>query len=327
MSQVRSEEDQRNLAYYCKCFSTLKVHKTKELGKAFHKPILLLSVIDLIGQGYIQNNRIFVSEELEKIFDKYWKIIVKESRRLPRLYYPFFHLKNEGFWHLEFKKPFKDTQIKSKTKLNEFVEYAYLDNSLFKLLQNDQYRNQLIDTLIASWFSVSQTKLEEILDINDRFVEDPEDSQDLANLSLRDSVETPTFRMSKSVVRKAFFRKSIVHIYDYRCAFCRLKVQRSLKQFIVDGAHIKRLSEFYDNSITNGLSLCKNHHWAFEMGWFFINEDYRIIVADDLEEDSPYARPMKDFHGERILLPSLQKDFPSLEALYWHRKKVFEAYS
>ena len=58
--------------------------------------------------------------------------------------------------------------------------------------------------------------------------------------------------LKKSLFREAFFRKSVVHLYDYRCAFCRLKVTRSLSQSIVDGAHIKPFSEFYDNRVDNG---------------------------------------------------------------------------
>lgn len=325
MSQVRSEEDQRNLAYYCKCFSNLRVYQ----GTALHKPILLLSVIDLISQDLITTNKILISDELEEAFEQYWNIITQNPPT--KISYPCFHLQTDGFWHLEYQENVDSSQYeqirKSTIKFKKVVKYAYLDQVLFDLIKNDEYRTQLIDTLIASWFSASQTKIEKIIDINDRFIDNSEDSGGIETIKIGDSIEKPTFRISKSVVRKAFFRKSIVQIYDYRCAFCRLKVQRSLKQFIVDGAHIKRLSEFYDNSIDNGLSLCKNHHWAFDMGWFFIDDDYSIRVADDLEEDSPYARPMKDFHGERILLPSSETDFPSLEALYWHRKKVFEAYS
>ena len=34
----------------------------------------------------------------------------------------------------------------------------------------------------------------------------------------------PRFYLTKSAVRNAFFRKAVVHTYDYKCAFCRLKV-------------------------------------------------------------------------------------------------------
>ncbi|MGB7441634.1 MAG: HNH endonuclease, partial [Coleofasciculaceae cyanobacterium] len=74
------------------------------------------------------------------------------------------------------------------------------------------------------------------------------------------------------------------------------------------------------------IAFCKNHHWAFDKGWFSITSNYKIIVADDLQEESPYARKMKEFHGENILLPDSEKYTPDLyypdtKALKKHRKK------
>jgi len=48
---------------------------------------------------------------------------------------------------------------------------------------------------------------------------------------------------------------------------CGLKIINFLTQNIVDGSHIKPFSEFRDDRIDNGLSLCKNHHWAFDRIW------------------------------------------------------------
>ncbi len=93
---------------------------------------------------------------------------------------------------------------------------------------------------------------------------------------------------------------------------------------IVDGSHIKPFSQFYDDRIDNGLSLCKNHHWAFDRYWFSINDDYTIIVADGLREDSPNARPMREFGGERINLPAQQQYYPRVDALAWHREEFLQ---
>ncbi len=171
---------------------------------------------------------------------------------------------------------------------------------------------------MLAWFSSHKTKLEDILQVNQEFQEENQDELEVLNKSLSLDQE-PKWVWRKSIVRNAFFRKAVVHVYDYRCAFCRLKVTMSLNQNIVDGAHIKPFSEFYDSKIDNGISLCKNHHWAFDHGWFCINDDYRIIVSSKLREESPHAKPMIDFHGETILLPSSQQYFPRLEALQWHR--------
>jgi putative restriction endonuclease len=87
---------------------------------------------------------------------------------------------------------------------------------------------------------------------------------------------------------------------------------------------IKPFSEFLDSKIDNGLSLCKNHHWAFDLGWFSVDENYRILVAQGLDDDSPYTRAMKDFDRELIVLPSNQRYFPRQESLKWHRDNKFK---
>lgn len=93
----------------------------------------------------------------------------------------------------------------------------------------------------------------------------------------------------------------------------------------MDGAHIKPFAQFYDSRIHNGIALCKNHHWAFDRGWFTVDEQYKIIVSKELQEISPHSKPMKDFHGERLLLPNQEQYLPELESLQWHRQNVFQA--
>ena len=307
---------QKNLAYYCNCFAKLNVSKTKERGTANHKPILILSVLELITQQSIVKNQIFVSNELIETFKKYWSVLVDNSTYTDALHYPFVHLRREGFWHVKFKDTYEGDRIKTTNKLKEKVEYAYLDDELFDLLQDAFSRQVLVDSLVSTWFTDSRLNLGGILDIDLEFdrVEEPE----LQNL---DSEVKITLR--KSIVRNSFFRKLVVREYDYRCAFCKLRIIRDPNQNIVDGAHIKPFSEFLDSKIDNGLSLCKNHHWAFDLGWFSVDDNYRILVAQDLVDDSPYTRAMKDFDREIIALPSNKRAFPRLESLAWHRKNKF----
>lgn len=318
MSNGQASEH-KNLAYYCQRFSELNVSSSRQRGKANYKPILLLTVIDLISQGLIQDNQIPVSNELIETFNKYWDILGSASYN-GGLHYPFIHLRSEGFWHITPKAGWSGPKPKTNNKVREAVEYASLDDELFNLLQEQNSRTELIDTLIAVWFSGNQKELEDILQINQNFQNYNED------LEYSSTVEKfPKFILRKSLVRKAVFRKAVVHTYNYKCVFCRLKVTRMLNQSIVDGAHIKPFSQFYDDKINNGISLCKNHHWAFDLGWFSIDDEYRILVANDLREESPNAKPMQDFRNDQIILPNSEKHFPSLEALQWHRTNVFKA--
>ena len=315
------EPENKNLAYYCKRFANLGV--CKKGGNAPHKPILLLSIIDLIDQGIINENQIYVSDNLLKTFEKYWNVLASGPWKMG-LYYPFIRLKRDGFWHITPKSGFKGSEPKTPEKLKEAVEYASLDSELFNLLQEPHYRAELIDTLVAAWFSSNRANRGDILQVNQDLIELAEKEVEIS-ANRHNFDREPTFYLTKSPVRNAIFRKAVVKAYDYRCALCRLKVIRNITQNIVDGSHIKPFSMFYDNQINNGISLCKNHHWAFDQGWFAIDDNYRIIVANGLEEESPHARTMKDFHSEIIFLPTLDKDLPRLESLQWHRLNVFRA--
>lgn len=322
MSTGQQPGNPLNTAYYCNCFYKLKVNQ----GKALNKPILLLSVIDLITQGLIQDKYIPISDELIDIFKKYWNVLGSGAFKGSDFALPFFHLKNEDskFWRLEYSDDYDGGRPQTIPKLRHDVNRARLDDELFDLIQDPISRQELIDALVAAWFSSKKNQLEDVLQVNQEFQDSTQEEMEALSES-RDLGKEPKWVLRKSIVRNAFFRKAVVHIYDYRCAFCRLKVIRALSQNIVDGAHIKPFSVFYDSRIDNGIAFCKNHHWAFDQGWFCIDDKYKILVASDLEEESPHAKPMKDFHGEIILLPNSEQYLPSMEALQWHRENIFRA--
>ncbi len=103
-----------------------------------------------------------------------------------------------------------------------------------------------------------------------------------------------------------------------------MQVINLLSRNILDGAHIKPFAELYDDRVDNGISLCKNHHWAFDHGRFSIYDDYTILVSNDLREESLNEKPIKEFQGNRILLPIQEQYRPRMEALRWHRENVFK---
>jgi putative restriction endonuclease len=53
----------KDVSYYKECFSTLHTAKSKDFF-APDKPLLLLSVIDLVERGVIRSNRIELSDTL-----------------------------------------------------------------------------------------------------------------------------------------------------------------------------------------------------------------------------------------------------------------------
>ena len=311
----------KDLQYYAQKFKTIKVDTAH--GIAPHKPILILCVIELIGQNIINKNRIDLSPELIAAFLKYWSLLVTTKKHHSNIHLPFFHLRGVKFWHLKVDSRIdvimKNFQPKGINSLRKVVEYAYLDNELFDLLQNSANRNQLVQIIINTWFAERSREIDQLFQINSF-----KEFQD----RLKDS-EKPIYSFEelkdegKAVIRDAAFRRNIRSSYNYSCAFCKLRIISGNSQSIVDGSHIKPFAEFRDDRLNNGLSLCKNHHWAFDRGWFSIDDDYRIIISEDLKEDSPNSRPLQDFNNERIYLPSQSIYFPRLDALQWHRENRF----
>ncbi|BCL36400.1 HNH endonuclease [Nostoc sp. MS1] len=311
----------KNLGYYCQLFAQLNVSSSRKRGNAQYKPILVLTVIDLITRGIITENQIPISDELIQTFEQYWNILGSKSYK-GGLHYPFFHLQSDGFWYLIFKPEFKGLQPKTTNKLKEAVAYAYLDDELFNFFQDEYSKQELVDSLVTTFFQEQIEEIEDILQINQSFGENDIEAERLD--SLRNFDSKPKWGVRKSLIRNAFFRKTIVHMYDYQCSFCGIRVTKAVNQNIVDGAHIKPFAQFYDSRIHNGIALCKNHHWAFDRGWFTADEQYKIIVSRELEEITPHTKPMKDFHGEKLLLPNKEQYFPELEALQWHRQNIFQ---
>ncbi len=316
----------KNLPYYCKSFSLRSKSNPTGLNVspgAPNKPILLLSVIEMVSTGQITRNQIPFNAELIATFLKFWSHL--EPVRKPDIGLPFYHLTSDRFWHYRMKPGF-EALIKAKVKIRtpstirETVEYACLDDELWELLQNQSDRTVLTQVLISQWFSDRTEDIQPLLQVN-AFAELEENlrSQGGKIYQPQELEDEQTV-----IVRDAAFRKIVVSTYNHTCAFCGLQILDSDGKNIVDGSHIKPFSQFYDDRIDNGLSLCKNHHWAFDRFWFSIDDDYTIIVADGLREDSPNARPMREFSGSSINLPAQQQYYPRVDALAWHRREFLQ---
>ncbi len=313
----------KNLPYYCKLFSPRSKSNPTGLNVspgAPNKPILLLSVIEMIATGQVTRNQIPFNAELIATFLKLWSHL--EPIRKPDIGLPFYHLTSDRFWHYKMKPGFEGlikakVKIRTPSTIRETVEYAYLDDELWDILQNSSDRTVLTQILINEWFSSSSQVIQPLLQVN-AFAELEENL-----LKLGGKIYQPQELEDEQtvIVRDAAFRRIVVSTYNYRCAFCGLQILDIDGRNIVDGSHIKPFSQFYDDRIDNGLSLCKNHHWAFDRYWFSINDDYTIMVSSNLREISPNARPMRDMAGSSINLPAQQQYYPRTDALTWHREE------
>lgn len=169
--------------FYYNCFGNLNTAKMKGLA-APHKPLLLLSVLDLIETGIIKTNIIDLSDVLINRFKENTKIYIGTSTIFtPNIGYPYFHLSSEPFWKLihkldsgnitnegnfgnskvprsaaaESKEIYKPSAFEKPTYsikgLRDRYIGAMIDKELFNLLQNQDVRAKYRTLLISRYLS------------------------------------------------------------------------------------------------------------------------------------------------------------------------------
>lgn len=117
------------------------------------KPIFLLFVLDQIENKVIKNNNILFSKLTSA--DSYERFSKQFSSKPTPIQYPFYYLQTEPFWHLVWKNGEEiKTDIPPSTKfIRDNIEYAYLDNALWDLLQDADNRKRIKDSIIDYFLS------------------------------------------------------------------------------------------------------------------------------------------------------------------------------
>lgn len=101
------------------------------------KPILLYSVVLMIEEGLVNDNRIYFNKSSEKF---YKKLFASYGGTITPYFKPFYYLQFDTFWHLKGKTDIIKTERPSTKYLRENVEYAFFDNALWGLLQEASIR-------------------------------------------------------------------------------------------------------------------------------------------------------------------------------------------
>ena len=86
-------------------------------------------------------------------------------------------------------------------------------------------------------------------------------------------------------LRNRAFRQAILEAYGYRCAVCGMKIYSpNTLQWEVEAAHIVPRSSNGKDDILNGIALCHLHHWAFDVGWFTLEDNFTILASKRIKE-------------------------------------------
>lgn len=108
------------------------------------KPILLIAMLDGIDNDLLKNNKIVISDELIQL---YKETHIRYNSKVTPFYKPFYYLQFDEFWHLRWidKEDLKTLPNLKFLRCN--VEYAYLDNALWDLLQDKETRDLFRQTI------------------------------------------------------------------------------------------------------------------------------------------------------------------------------------
>ena len=136
----------------------------------------------------------------------------------------------------------------------------------------------------------------------------------------------------EAALRVRGFRQAVIEAYDFRCAVCGLKINSpDSLSWEVEAAHIVPHGSFGRDDLFNGIALCRFHHWAFDVGWFALLDNYSIRVSSKLSSlPSDFGR-VRDHdlihvltkNSTEIRLPTRRQVYPHINSIRWHRQFIF----
>ena len=121
-------------------------------------------------------------------------------------------------------------------------------------------------------------------------------------------------REVKQRLHQRRFRYLVLKAYRERCSMCALRHSE-----LLDAAHILPDRDERGNpEISNGLSLCRIHHGAYDVGIVGIDPDYKVHVRRDVleEVDGPMLRyGLQEMQGSQLIVPRKSEHKPNREFL------------
>ncbi len=110
------------------------------------------------------------------------------------------------------------------------------------------------------------------------------------------------------------FRERVLMAYREQCSLCRIKHTE-----LLDAAHILPDNDpLGEPIVSNGISLCKIHHAAFDSNILGITPDYLVEIRKDIleEHDGPMLKHgLVELHGSKLIVPNKEIYKPNREYL------------
>jgi putative restriction endonuclease len=123
--------------------------------------------------------------------------------------------------------------------------------------------------------------------------------------------------------RDAAFAREVRMAYKATCGVTGLKLVNGGGRVETEAAHIRPVGDGHKgpDSVRNGVALCRTAHWMFDRGLLSIDDNYRILVAQDLVP----AEFRRLINSDGLLqVPSDSRSRPHPKFLQYHRDRIFK---
>lgn len=288
-------------------------------GKALHKPVLLLALMDVLEDNRKANPEFIpIDETLNHRFKEIWSKLAPETV-VGDFFQPVLYLPNEGFWtaYTNSRRPADKKYSSLKGAATDGV-WSCFSEEYTTLLASSEVREivrmVILDTYFPDtkyhyWTSYGQAELiaekEPILR-----VEEPAPKY----------IRRLQFVQFEGFVRNWKFRHNVLVLYDHTCCISGLRAKKEMWHPLVDACHIQEHAKSGIDHPTNGLALCKNLHAAFDSGLISLSDEYRVLVSKDFREsDSGYS--LRRLAGQKIRLPGHAHFYPDILYIRLHRDR------
>lgn len=115
------------------------------------------------------------------------------------------------------------------------------------------------------------------------------------------------------------FRDFVMQAYGFKCAVTR-RVIRCGEFNNLEAAHIKPRAHNGLYLPCNGIALSRDMHFAFDKGFFTVDDDYKIKVHPNVLQTDSY---INQYEGANLALPRQDYFKPRREYLHYHQDNIF----
>jgi len=290
-------------------FTSLRVDIDKDKGRAPHKPLLLLAVLDAIEAGVLLDDWVALSPDLVVRFQNFWPIVCERRGNKGDIRLPFHALSNDGIWSVfdEDGRPSRSRDTSVRAQINPELFTAFTDST---------FRDQLRRLLVLTYFPPP----EQIALFSALGMDAAADAETIAAVEEDPAV----YKAARETGRSARFKTDVITGYQFTCALTGYRLTTINQAGIVEAAHIHQHAKSRNNDPDNGLALSPTAHALFDMGLWSITDDLRVLVkpANAFTETSPAGGfSLRALAGRPLFIASVSRLRPHPKHLLWHRRE------